>query len=355
MDFNEVIFFSSFIVAILSILLFDLGVFTRKGHHVSFKESILWTTIWVLLSMVFYFIIRTHGDLIHGIGNYNDIAVLTDKYQHKIALIQGDYEKSLQIYKSNLALEYLTGYLIEYSLSMDNIFVIIMLFISFNVRNIYYKRVLFWGILGAIIMRFIFIFLSSALIQKFSWILYLFGGLLVFTGVKMFLTRDKEKKIDPQNHGIVKFTSKYFSVYPRFVKQYFFIKKNKKLMLTPLFIILLVIEFTDVVFAVDSVPAVFSATKDPYIVFFSNIFAILGLRSLFFLLMNIFDKFHYLKIGLSVLLTFIGLKMILEHWVEKLNFTTAHSLYIIASILLISIIASLLFPKKDIKPKNIIK
>nr|MBC8343092.1 TerC/Alx family metal homeostasis membrane protein [Bacteroidota bacterium] len=239
-------------------------------------------------------------------------------------------------------------------LSVDNIFVIIMILISFNVQEKYYKKILFWGILGAIIMRFLFIFLSAALIQKFGWVLYIFGGLLIFTGVRMFLTRNEEEKIDTADHPIVKFMSKYFRVYPHFVVHRFFISKNKKIQMTPLFLVLLVIEFTDVIFAVDSVPAIFSITKDPFIVFFSNIFAILGLRSLFFLVMNIMNIFHYLKLGLSILLVFIGVKMLAHHWLEHIGFTTAHSLYIVLGILSISILASVVFPvkKQEIEKKD---
>ena len=196
-------------------------------------------------------------------------------------------------------------------------------------------------------MRFIFIFLSSALIQQFYWVLYLFGALLIFTGIRMYISRNKEEKIEPEKHPIVKFASKYFSVYPKYLKHHFWTRENGKFMITPLLVVLLVIEFSDVLFAVDSVPAIFSVTKDPYIVFFSNIFAILGLRSLFFLVMNMMNSFVYLKHGLSVLLTFIGVKMFCADWLKQHGFTTAHSLYIVLLILTVSIVASLFFkPKK---------
>ncbi|MBT3301164.1 MAG: TerC/Alx family metal homeostasis membrane protein [Bacteroidetes bacterium] len=344
---QEVIFFGLFLVGILTILLFDLGVFTKTNHIVTFKEATIWTTIWVSLSIGFYFFILLKGELIHGIENIDDIREKIALFKHPI-LISDDFESSIKIYRKNLSLEYITGYLIEYALSVDNIFVIIMILISFNVQEKYYKKVLFWGILGAIIMRFIFIFLSAALIQKFGWVLYIFGGLLIFTGIRMFLTRNEEEKINTADHPIVKFASKFFRVYPHFVVHRFFISKNKKIQITPLFLVLLVIEFTDVIFAVDSVPAIFSITKDPYIVFFSNIFAILGLRSLFFLVMNIINIFHYLKLGLSFLLTFIGAKMLVHHWLEEIGFTTAHSLYVVLGILSLSILASVIFPKKKV-------
>lgn len=351
MHSQEVIFFSLFIVGILTILLFDLGVFTKKNHIVSFKEATIWTLIWVSLSLGFYLFILFKGEMIHGIESLADIREKIAYYKHPI-VITDDFETSLKIYRQNLSLEYITGYLIEYALSVDNIFVIIMILISFNVQQKYYKKVLFWGILGAIVMRFLFIFLSAALIHKFGWVLYIFGGLLIFTGIRMFLTRNEEEKIETANHPIVKFTSKYFRVYPHFVVHRFFITKNKKFQITPLFLVLLVIEFTDVIFAVDSVPAIFSITKDPYIVFFSNIFAILGLRSLFFLVMNIINIFHYLKLGLSVLLTFIGVKMLVHHWLEQIGFTTAHSLYVVLGILALSILASVLFPEKKIEAQS---
>jgi tellurite resistance protein TerC len=292
-----------------------------------------------------------NGNIIHGVHSIEGIQALIDKYEHLITINPSDYKESLSIYNHNLALEFITGYLVEYSLSVDNIFVIIMLFISFGVAQKYYHDVLFWGIIGAIIMRFLFIFTASALIQNFAWILYVFGGFLIFTGARMFLTRNKEEKIDTGKHPIVKFAAKHFAVFPRYIGKRFFIRRKGKRLLTPLFIVLLVIEFTDVIFAVDSVPAIFSITKDPYIVFFSNIFAIIGLRSLFFLLVNVMNVFHYLKIGLSVLLSFIGVKMIFHTWLKDIGFTTSHSLYVIIGILAISIIASLLFPKKEeVKP-----
>jgi tellurite resistance protein TerC len=207
--------------------------------------------------------------------------------------------------------------------------------------------VLFWGIAGAIIMRFSFIFLGTTLIGHFHWILYLFGAFLVYTGVMMFINRNEEKKIDPKNHAIVKFASKYFAVHPEFAGGNFFVKIDHKKLITPLFLVLLIVEGTDVLFAVDSIPAIFSITKDPNIVFFSNIFAILGLRSMFFLLVKIIARFRFLKIGLAALLAFIGFKMLAANYVERIGLTTGNSLLIILTILLISIGASLLIPKKE--------
>lgn len=349
---NEIIFFSAFTVFILAMLLLDLGVFSKKSHVISFKEAGIWSAVWVVLALGFYFLITTHGDLIHGIKDFAELKATQAQYAPEVDLTD-NYQESLEIYKDNMALEFITGYLLEYSLSADNIFVIIMIFSSFGVRQKYYKKVLFWGILGALIMRFAFIFLGSALIQNFHQILYIFGGFLLFTGVRSFINRNKEEKIEPRKHPLVRLAARYFAVFPRYVKDYFFIKKNHKLMLTPLFIVLLIVEFTDLIFAVDSVPAVFAVTKDPYIVFFSNIFAIMGLRSMFFFLSNIMYLFHYLKIGLSFLLIFIGTKMILGHWLKTIGFKTSYSIFIILGILAVSIISSLLFPPKP-KEESII-
>ena len=346
----EVIFFSGFILFILLILLVDLGVFNgrKKSHIIGFKEAIIWTSIWVAFALAFYIFIQTNGNLIHGIKTNAQLQEVTHKYEHPIKLQSLDFDENIKVYNKNLSLEFITGYLIEYALSVDNVFVMVLLFLAFKVQQKYYHRVLFWGILGALIMRFIFIFLSAALIQQFSWVLYVFGGLLVYTGVKMFISRNQDEKIETQNHPIVKFAAKHFPVFPKYVGSHFLINKKGKRFFTPLFVVLLVIEFTDLIFAVDSVPAIFSVTKDPYIVFFSNIFAIIGLRSLFFLVMNVINLFHYLKIGLSVLLSFIGLKMLFHTWLKELGFTTAHSLYVVLIILSVSILASLIFPKKPV-------
>ncbi len=350
---SELLFFGIFIAFIVGILLLDLGVFSKESHKVSFKEATLWTAAWVTLSLCFYVFILFKGHLIHGVETPEQLQHLVDHHKHAIQLSGSSFSENLTIYNNNLALEYITGYLIEYALSVDNVFVIILVFLAFGVKQMYYKKVLFWGILGAIVMRFLFIFLSAALIHKFYWILYLFGVLLVYTGVKMFLSKDEEEEIDTENHRIVRLASRLFKVHPKYEEGRFWIYKNGKRYITPLFITLLVIEFTDVIFAVDSIPAIFSVTNDPYIVFFSNIFAIIGLRSLFFLVMNIMNLFRFLKTGLSVLLTFIGFKLILHDLLKEWGFTTIHSLYVVLVILGISIIASLLFPVQKEKPDSL--
>ena len=344
---NEVIFFAGFIAVISLMLMLDLGVFSKTDHEVKFKEAAAWTFVWVALSMGFYFIIRTHGDLVHGVDNFSDLFHIAEKYAPHLNLIPGDFGQSLEIYRSNMATEYITGYLLEYALSIDNIFVIILIFNSFNVAPKYYKKVLFWGVLGAVLMRFVFIFLGSALIQQFSWIIYIFGLLLVYQGGKIFFEKDEDEAIDPGKHPVVRFASRYLPVFPRYVKEHFFVRtKTGKFYFTPIFVVVLIIEFTDLIFAVDSVPAVFAVTKDPYVVFFSNIFAIMGLRSMFFFLSNIVGLFRFLKYGLGVLLVFIGCKMLAHSYLDEIGFKTVYSLYVILGILAVSVLASVLIPEK---------
>ena len=351
MNPNELLFFSVFVAVISGVLMLDLGVFDKRNHIVPFKEALIYTILWVSVSLGFYVLLIFHGEWIHmgGEGSVDEIRLLIEKYGHPVKIDGLDYSEALRLYNNNLALEFLTGYLIEKALSVDNIFVMVMVFYAFRVEPRYYRRVLFWGILAAIVLRFIFIFSASALIIRFEWVLILFGLLLVYTGIKMFLTRNsKEEKIDVATHPVVKFASTHFPVYPTFVRHHFFITDHGKRYITPLFIVLMVIEFSDLIFAVDSIPAIFSVTKDPYIVFFSNVFAILGLRALFFMVVNVIDLFRYLKTGLAVLLVFIGIKMLVGHWLKEAGFTTAHSLYVILFILVVSILASIIFPQKKV-------
>jgi tellurite resistance protein TerC len=347
---NEVLFFGAFAIFVIFVMLLDLGIFSdKKDSIVKFKEAGIWSAVWVSLAVGFYFFLRNYGYLIHDISDPSHLQTIKNTYFKTLSL-GNDADKNIKLFQNNMALEYITGYLVEYSLSVDNIFVFILIFNSFNVRQKHYKKVLVWGILGSIILRFIFIFLGAALIQKFDWILYLFGAFLVYTGIKILFTNDEEETIDTKNHPAVKITSKFFNVYEKYVADNFFVKnkyKNNKIFITPLFVVIIVIAFTDVIFAVDSIPAIFSITKDPYIVFFSNVFAIMGLRSMFFFLVNIIDMFTYLKYGLGVLLTFIGIKMLAHSWLEKIGFTNLHSLLVILGILGISIAASLLFPPKE--------
>jgi tellurite resistance protein TerC len=294
-----------FNVFILAMLALDLGVFHRKTHVVSLKESLTWTGVWVVLALLFN----------AGVWHYAG---------------------------SQKALEFFTGYVIEKSLSVDNVFVFALLFSYFAVPPLYQHKVLFWGILGALIMRAIMIALGAALITKFAWIIYVFGGFLILTGIKMIVKRDEE--IHPERNPVVRWFKKLMPVTPEYRGDKFFVRENGIRMATPLFVVLLLVEFTDLIFAVDSIPAIFAVTKDPFIVYTSNVFAILGLRSLYFALAGVMDKFHYLKIGLGVVLAFVGVKMILAHTAWKID--TLVSLGVIVLILTTSVVWSLLKPKK---------
>ncbi len=309
---NEIIFLLVFLLFVALMLFIDLGVFHKKDAEVTTKEAGIWTAVWIGCALLFYVFLLFFGDLLHG----------------------------PEVDKRALSLDYLTGYLIEKSLSIDNVFVMILLFSAFKIERKYYRRVLYYGILGAIVLRFIFIFTASALINKFDWILPVFGGILVITAIRMFFSKDENHK-SPSEHFLVKFFAKRNLIATHATGHDFFVKPNGKWLITPLFVVLILVELSDIVFAFDSIPAIFSITTDPYIVFFSNIFAILGLRSLFFLLENMMHKFQYLKVGLAFLLAFIGGKM-LVHYICHLAIPTAISLLVILGILAISIIASLI-------------
>lgn len=346
---NETLFFLAFAAFVLLIMAVDLGAFSKqKSHVVEFKEAAIWSAIWVSLSIAFYFFLQNFGYLVHGITDMARLQEIRNRYAEHVKLVPSNFPASLALFQQNMSLEYITGYLVEYSLSADNIFVFILIFNSFGVQQRYYKKILVWGILGAIVLRFIFIFLGSALIQRFEWIMYLFGAFLVYTGLQLFFQKEEDETIEPNKHPVVRFASKYLNIYHRNVTDNFFVRRKTdgKLFVTPLFIIVIVVAFTDLVFAVDSIPAIFSITKDPYIVFFSNVFAIMGLRSMFFFLSSIMSQFRFLKVGLAVLLTFIGAKMLAEHWLAELGFQPVYSLYIIVLILGISILASWLIPEK---------
>jgi len=345
---NELLFISGFIVFIVAMLAIDLGLFSKPGQPVTLKRAAVMSVIWITFAVIFYALIYKHGEMLHGIKTFADLQAVNIRHFHHLKLHPDDMAFSLDMYRQNLSLEFITGYVVEYALSVDNIFVMVLVFTAFKVSPKHYHKVLFWGIVGAIVMRFVFVFVGAALISRFEWILYVFGAFLVYTGVMMFINRNKEDEVDTENHKVVKLASKYFAVHHKFEGDRFFIRQNAKRMITPLFLVLLIIEFTDLIFAVDSIPAVFSITKDPYIVFFSNIFAILGLRSMFFLLVNIIDKFHYLKVGLAILLAFIGAKMLVADYAEHIGLTTVNSLLVILLILVISIAASLIFPKKEV-------
>jgi len=345
---SETLFFLVFSVAVLAVMLVDLGVFKKEGAaEVSFKEAGFWSGAWVLLAILFYVFLGYNGAMVHGIQDVAGLQAVQQAYAPHINLGTDSFAEQLSIFQNNLSLEFITGYLVEYSLSADNVFVFILIFNSFGVQKRYYKKILVWGILGAIVLRLIFIFLGAALLQKFDWIIYLFGAFLVYTGVKILLSKDHEEEINPGDHPVVKLLSKYFNVYKRNVIGRFFVRmKTGKLYITPIFVIVVVIAFTDILFAVDSIPAIFSISKDPYIVFFSNVFAVMGLRSLFFFLSSLMGLFRFLPMGLGVLLSFVGLKMIGHHYLEMWGFGTLASLGVILGILSVSIGLSLLFPEK---------
>ncbi len=293
---------AGFIVFVLAMLAIDLGVFHKKAHEVSLKEAGVWSAVWVALAVVF------------NVGVYF-------------------------WFGPDRALEFTTGYLIEKALAVDNIFVFVVIFTTFAIPAIYQHRVLFWGVLGALVMRALFIVLGGAFLQRFHWAIYVFGAILAITGIKLLLQRNQE--IHPERNPIVRAFQKIFPVTHEFGGDKFTIVRNGKRFATPLLLALVAVEVTDLIFAVDSIPAIFSITSDPFIVFTSNIFAILGLRSLYFLLAGIITKFAYLKVGLSVVLIFVGAKMLL---MDVYKVPIAASLGIIAAILGSSIVVSLLRP-----------
>ncbi len=335
---NEILFLVGFIAFIAFILVLDMLVIDRKAHVVSIKEAGTWTGVWIGLALLFSVFLWFHGDMVHGIETMQDLQTVASRYAAHLKLDPNDFEASLQQYRHYMTVSYISGYLIEKTLSVDNLFVMMMIFASFGVGKDEYQHVLNWGILGAIVLRFVFIFLGAAIISRFDWVLLLFGALLIYSGVKMFVNRNKKEEMDVERHPLVRFLSKTGRMHPQFEGDRFFVRNNGRWLLTPLFVTVLVIEFSDLIFAFDSIPAVFSVSLDPYVVFFSNIFAILGLRAMFFLLAAIADRFRYLKVGVCVLLVFIGLKMLVH---EYLEIDAVASLLFIVAVLVVSIGASL--------------
>ena len=349
---TENLFLLIFIVVIAFLLFLDLGILHKKDHVVTFKESATWTAVWVTLSLLFFLFLRLQGDMVVDVHDKDQFVAQNELYDHQVPYDDAlSWDENIKHYKRQLSLEYITGYLIELSLSIDNVFVMIMIFLSFGVAKQYYHRVLFYGILGAIVLRFIFIFAAGALIQRFHWLLLIFGAFLIYSGIKMFLDRNKDESIDVEHHPVVKFLTKRKLSTSSFDGHNFFTKVDGRWLCTPLFVVLMIIEFSDIIFAFDSIHAIFSVTHDPHIVFFSNIFAILGLRSMFFMLESIMDKFAYLRIGLSVLLTFIGVKMFLP--LLGIEVGIVASLVIIISILTLSILLTVLFPPKKVEKTSL--
>lgn len=343
------LFFIIFLLFVSLMLFLDLGVFHKKDHVISFKEASVWTIVWISIAVLFGIFLFFKAEWVHGIKTMEDLVHFNDLHQHELNFDGMSFQEALKAYRHAMGMEYLSGYLIEKSLSIDNIFVMIMIFAAFSIKKEYYHRILFYGILGAIVFRFIFIFVASALIQKFNWMLLLFGLIILYTAIDMFLKRNKKESMDAKNHPMVKFFTRLGLSTNETHGHDFFIRNKEKgarWLMTPIFISLLVIEFSDIIFAFDSIPAIFSITQDPSIVYYSNIFAILGLRSLFFMIESIMDKFRYLKIGLSALLAFIGAKMII-HYIWHISISTTISLLIIVGILAISILASIFIPDKS--------
>jgi tellurite resistance protein TerC len=300
--------FNLFVLAMLAL---DLGVFHRHAHVVSIKEAATWSVIWIGLALAFNAVLYFFWDRIApGSAYTNDEA----------------------------GLAFLTGYLLEKSLSVDNIFVFVLIFTYFAVPAQYQHRVLFWGIIGALLMRGVMIALGAVLIKEFHWIIYLFGAFLIVTGVKM--ARHRNQELHPEKNPVVRLLRQIMPVTDGYEGQKFFVHKAGVLMATPLFLVLLLVETTDLIFAVDSIPAIFAVTQEPFIVYTSNVFAILGLRSLYFVLADMVHKFYYLKLGLSVVLAFVGVKMLLTDTPWKIP--TGLSLLVVASVIGVAVVASLL-------------
>src|SRR5688572_12748855 len=295
--------FSIFIVTMLSL---DLGLFNRKAHTIRYREAWIWSAVWVTLALIF--------------------AGLVFRYQGSVR-----------------GLEFLTGYLIELSLSVDNLFVFLLIFSYFKVPAQFQHRVLFWGVMGALVMRLTMIFIGAALINRFHWIIYIFGAFLVYTGIKMF--RHEEVDINPEHNFLVRAVTRLFPITRHYDQEKFFTNVNGKRTGTLLLLVLMVVEVTDLVFAVDSIPAIFAITTDTFIVYTSNVFAILGLRSMYFLLAGVVEKFRFLRFGLAIVLTFIGVKMLVT--AVGLHIPIWFSLIFVATVLLGSVAASLLFPPSD--------
>jgi tellurite resistance protein TerC len=302
--------FVAFNAGVLAVLAVDLGIFNKKAHKISVKEAAIWSSIWITLSLAFAGVIyRLHGP------------------------------------KS--ALEFVTGYLIEYSLSIDNIFVIVLIFSYFRIPEKYQHRVLFWGIIGALLMRGSMIGAGAILIQRFHWIIYVFGAFLIFTGIRMAM--QDESDIEPEANPVLRLVRRLLPVTHDYRGQSFFVKEAPKrgdaarIMATPLFVVLVLVETTDLIFAVDSIPAIFAVTQDPFLVYTSNVCAILGLRSLYFLLAGVIHTFRFLKFGVAAVLTFVGAKMLLGSVYE----IPIHiSLVVIVVLLAASVIASMMFPEE---------
>ena len=317
----SILLWVGFVVFVLCMLALDLGVFHRRAHVVRIREAFAWTGFWVTLAILFnvlvYFIYEHHW-LGMGLGHFQERD------------------------GRDAALKFLTGYIVEESLSLDNVFVIALIFSYFRIPTRYQHRVLFWGIVGAQIMRGAMILAGTALIHRFDWVMYVFGAFLILTAIKLFIT--KQESMHPERNLLVRIARKIYPVSTQLDGQKFFTRVDGKRAITPLLLVLLLVESSDVMFAVDSIPAIFAITQDPFIVFTSNIFAILGLRSLYFALAGVLDRFRYLRTSLVFVLAFVGVKMLLSH---QRPIPVVASLAVIVGILLAGVLASVLVTKRE--------
>lgn len=305
---EETILFGIFAIIIILFLVLDLGLFHKQAHKISTKSALYQSIFWVVISTLFGVFILLYDD----------------------SGTEG-------------AVQYFSAYLTEYALSVDNIFVILLILKYFKVNESYYHKVLFWGILGAIVFRGVFIFVGTFLIEKFHWILYIFGVFLVYSGIRIYF-EDGDEKIEPERNPILKFCKKYLPMAHDDFGGNFLVRQDHRWLFTPLFLVIVLIETTDLIFAVDSIPAAFAITQNPFLIYTSNIFAVMGLRAMFFLLAGIIDKFYLLQKGLSVILFFIGAKMLLDIWHIEVNVYLSFTVIIVT--LTLSIIFSVLIPRK---------
>jgi tellurite resistance protein TerC len=319
-DERETVLFGIFLAVIVIFMVLDLGLFHKQAHKISTKSALNQSIFWVSISSIF-------GCLIYFGGPYKHLEGATT------VILSG----------SEAAVLYLTTYLTEYALSVDNIFVILLILKYFKVDEAYYHKVLFWGILGAVVFRAIFIFVGAILIQQFHWILYIFGVFLIYSGIRIYF-EDGDEKIEPEKNPILKLCRKYLPITVDNKGGKFFIKEGGKFFFTPLFLVIILIETTDLIFAVDSIPAAFAITQNEFLIYTSNIFAVMGLRAMFFLLAGIIDKFYLLQKGLSIILFFIGAKMLLE--IFDIDINVYLSFTVIIATLTLSIIFSVLVPRK---------
>ncbi|HYG02593.1 MAG TPA: TerC family protein [Chryseosolibacter sp.] len=318
---RETILFGVFAIIIILFLVLDLGLFHKQAHKISTKSALYQSMFWVGVSTAFGYLVYVYGPYVH--------------------IEQG---KEVVLKGSDAAVLYFSAYLTEYALSVDNIFVILLILKYFQVNENYYHKILFWGILGAIVFRAFFIFLGALLIEEFHWILYIFGVFLLYSGIRIYF-EDGDEKIEPEKNPILRFCKRYLPMTADEHGGKFVVKEQGKTVFTPLFLVIVLIETTDLIFAVDSIPAAFAITQNPFLIYTSNIFAVMGLRAMFFLLAGIIDKFYLLQKGLSIILFFIGAKMLLDIWHIEVNVYLSFT--VIIATLILSIVFSVLIPRRN--------